>query len=137
MEQSTLNYFFERETRPLCIDYPQANTTFELNSTFIQSKEAMKCFFSLPSKSITSWEQLHRKFLRNYFPASKISQIRWEITLKEPKPDEAWWQYWKRFNELCNRCSYHCISEHALLETFYDSLDEKDKKYIDAASGGS
>ncbi|OMO94561.1 Retrotransposon gag protein [Corchorus olitorius] len=100
-------------------------------------REAKRWFYSLPPKSITSWDQLHKKFLERYFPVSKISKVRREIMSAEQLPGETWWQFWQRFNTLCNTCPYHSILEHTLIRIFYDGLEAKNRKIIDAASQGT
>ncbi|OMO61347.1 Retrotransposon gag protein [Corchorus capsularis] len=99
--------------------------------------KAKEWFWSLPSKSITSWKEMERVFLNQYFPEAKRADVRRRINSCRQLPKEKWFQYWKRYNKICESCPYHNISEELLIQQFYDGLFYEDRVYIDATSGGS
>ena len=93
--------------------------------------------YYLAPRSITSWDDLKRLFLAKFFPASRTTAIRKEISGIKQQSRETLYEYWERFKNLCSRCPYHQISEHLLLQYFYEGLHHMDRNMIDAASGGA
>ena len=47
--------------------------------SFTLSEDAEEWFYSLPAKSITTWEQMEKTFLDEYFPASVYILKRYDI----------------------------------------------------------
>ena len=64
---------------------------------------------SLPSDSITTWNELTDKFLMKYFPPTKNAKLRNEITYFYQLEDESLYEAWERFKELLRRCPHHGI----------------------------
>ena len=50
--------------------------------------------------------------------------------------NETFHDFWERFNNLCTSCPQHNIPEQLLLQQFYEGMNEKDRRMIDASSGG-
>ncbi|KAH9716698.1 hypothetical protein KPL71_021550 [Citrus sinensis] len=78
---------------------------------------------SLPSDSITTWNELADKFLMKYFPPIKNAKLRNEITSFHQFEDESLYEAWERFKELLRRCPHHGIPCCIQLETFYNGLN--------------
>ncbi|KAJ9567080.1 hypothetical protein OSB04_003046 [Centaurea solstitialis] len=93
--------------------------------------------YSLPSNSVTTWNQMARLFLDKFFPASRAANLRREICSIKQRDVETLHEYWERFKHLCVSCPQHGISEQLLLQYFYEGLLPMDRKMIDAASGGA
>jgi len=93
--------------------------------------------YYLAPRSISSWDDLKRLFLAKFFPASRTTTIRKEISGSKQQYGESVYEYWERFKNLCSCCPHHQISEHLLLHYFYEGLHHMDKSMIDAASGGA
>ncbi|XP_027174516.1 uncharacterized protein LOC113774148 [Coffea eugenioides] len=93
--------------------------------------------YYLPPGSITTWDQLKKKFLNKYFPASRSASLRKEICGIKQHPSESLYEYWERFKKLCNKCPQHQISEQLLIQYFYEGLLFRDRSIIDATSGGA
>ena len=66
-------------------------------------------FNSLAPNSITTWEEMARKFMLKYFPPSRIVQFRNEITSFVQLETESFYDAWERFKELLRKCPYHGI----------------------------
>nr|XP_027075770.1 uncharacterized protein LOC113699597 [Coffea arabica] len=99
-------------------------------------KDAAKdWFYYLPPGSITTWEQLKKKFLKKYFPTSRAASLRKEIYGITQHLGESLYDYWERFKKLCTRCHQHQISEQFLIQYFYEGLLYTDRSLINAASG--
>ncbi|MEI4896394.1 hypothetical protein Q8G71_34440, partial [Klebsiella pneumoniae] len=77
--------------------------------------KARDWFWGLPPKSITSWHGLQEAFLARYFPNSRISEVRKKIAASCQSQDEKWYQYWERYNKLCESCPYHGLTEGFLI----------------------
>ena len=98
---------------------------------------AKEWLFYLPPGSITSWADMVRAFLRKFFPTSKAIGIRREISGIKQKHSEGLYEYWERFKKLCTSCPRHDISDQSLIEYFYGGLLPSERKFIDAACGGT
>ncbi|XP_027338037.1 uncharacterized protein LOC113851968 [Abrus precatorius] len=86
---------------------------------------------------ISTWADLVNKFLIKYFPSSKATKIRGEITSFVQQDGEPLYEAWERYKELLRKCPHHCIPEWMQLETFYNGMTATTKTMIDAAAGGS
>ncbi|XP_027155977.1 uncharacterized protein LOC113756537 [Coffea eugenioides] len=104
---------------------------------FSLADKAKDCLFYLPSGSITTWEDLKRRFLEKFFPASRAANIRKEICGVRQANWEILYEYWERFKQLCANCPHHQISDQLLIQYFYEGLSPMDRSMLDAASGGA
>ncbi|KAK4381781.1 hypothetical protein Sango_2933800 [Sesamum angolense] len=102
---------------------------------FSLADQAKDWLYFLLSGSITTWNDLKRRFLEKYFPASRATTIRKEISGIRQFAGESLFEYWGRFNELVKSCPHHQIPDHLLIQYFYEGLSSMDRKLIDAASG--
>ncbi|KAL2337346.1 hypothetical protein Fmac_011792 [Flemingia macrophylla] len=93
--------------------------------------------YYLAPGSITSWDNLKRAFLDKFFPASRTTTIRKDISGIRQQNGESLYKYWERFKRLCASCLHHQISEQLLLQYFYEGLNTMERNIIDAASGGA
>ncbi|KAF1888185.1 hypothetical protein Lal_00008098 [Lupinus albus] len=93
--------------------------------------------YYLAPGSITSWGDLKRSFLGKFFPASRTTTIRKDISGIRQQHGESLYEYLERFKRLCACCPHHEISEQLLLQYFYEGLNNMDRSIIDAASGGA
>ncbi|KAL2231177.1 UNVERIFIED_CONTAM: hypothetical protein Sindi_1712100 [Sesamum indicum] len=104
---------------------------------FSLADQAKDWLYFLPSGSITRWNDFKRQFLEKYFPASRATTIRKEISRIRQFAGESLFEYWGRFNQLVGTCPHHQIANHLLIQFFYEGLSSTDRKLIDAASGGA
>nr|XP_027090491.1 uncharacterized protein LOC113711532 [Coffea arabica] len=104
---------------------------------FSLKDSAKDWLYYLPPGSITTWDQLKKKFLDKYFPASRAASLRKEICGIKQHPSESLYEYWERFKKLCTKCPQHQISEQLLIQYFYERLLFRDRSIIDAAIGGA
>ncbi|XP_071927589.1 uncharacterized protein [Coffea arabica] len=104
---------------------------------FSLKDSAKDWLYYLPPGSITTWDQLKKKFLDKYFPASRAASLRKEICGIKQHPSESLYEYWERFKKLCTKCPQHQISEQLLIQYFYEGLLFRDRSIIDAVSGGA
>nr|GEW85580.1 hypothetical protein [Tanacetum cinerariifolium] len=86
---------------------------------------------------ITSTEDLASKFINQFFPPSKTTYLRNEITNFLQKPSEMFNEAWERFKYLHRQCPHHGFSELHQLDTFYNALNPNDQDALDSAAGGN
>ena len=90
-----------------------------------------------PSGSITTWEDLAKKFLSKFFPPGKTAKLRSEINNFYQQDGESLSEAWERFKELIRRCPHHNIVKWMLVQNFFNGLDAASNTPINAASGGA
>nr|GEX26667.1 reverse transcriptase domain-containing protein [Tanacetum cinerariifolium] len=90
-----------------------------------------------PPQSILTWDDLVSKFINQFFPNSKTTNLRNEITRFQQRFDESFYEAWDRFNDLLRACPHHGFSELNQLETFYNALTVNDHDSLNSAAGGN
>nr|GFA07669.1 reverse transcriptase domain-containing protein [Tanacetum cinerariifolium] len=86
---------------------------------------------------ILTWEDLASKFINQFFPPSKTTYLRNEITNFLQKPNETFNEAWARFKDLLRQCPYHGFYELHQLDTFYNALNQNDQDALDSAARGN
>ena len=92
---------------------------------------------SQPAGSITTWDDLAKKFLSQFFPPGKTAKLRSEINNFCQQDGESLSEAWERFKELIRRCPHHNIVKWMLVQNFFNGLDGPSNTIINAASGGA
>nr|GEV10493.1 reverse transcriptase domain-containing protein [Tanacetum cinerariifolium] len=90
-----------------------------------------------PPRSILTWDDLVSKFINQFFPPSKTTNLRNEITRFQQRFDESFSKAWDRFNDLPRACPHHGFSELHQLDTFYNALNVNDQDSLNSAAGGN
>ncbi|GJU16484.1 reverse transcriptase domain-containing protein [Tanacetum coccineum] len=85
-----------------------------------------------PPRSIVTWEDLVSKFINQFFPPSKTTNLRNEITNFQQRFDESFCEAWARFKDLLRACPHHGFTD-----TFYNSLISTNQDSLNAAAGGN
>ncbi|GJS44729.1 reverse transcriptase domain-containing protein [Tanacetum coccineum] len=84
-----------------------------------------------PPRSIQTWDDLVSKFINKFFPPSKTTNLRNEITRFQQRFDETFYEAWDRFNDLLRACPHHGFSELHQLDTFYNALNSNDQDSLE------
>nr|GEX61933.1 reverse transcriptase domain-containing protein [Tanacetum cinerariifolium] len=114
------------------------NTTIKLLLfSFSLEGEARTWLDKEPPRSILTWEDLVLKFLNQFFPPSKTTYLRNEITNFLQKPNKTFNEAWERFKDFLKQCPHHGFSELHQLDTFYNALNPNDQDALDSAAGGN
>nr|GEW84413.1 reverse transcriptase domain-containing protein [Tanacetum cinerariifolium] len=114
------------------------NTTVKLLLfSFSLEGEARIWLDKEPTGSILTWEDLVSKFINQFFPPSKTTYLRNEITNFLQKSNETFNKAWERFKDLLRQCPHHRFSELHQLDTFYNALNPNDHDALDSAAGGN
>nr|GEV91603.1 reverse transcriptase domain-containing protein [Tanacetum cinerariifolium] len=90
-----------------------------------------------PPRSILTWDDLVIKFINQFFPPSKTTNLRNEITRFQQRFDESFYEAWDRFNDLLRVCPHHGFSKLHHLDTFYNALNVNDQDSLNSATGGN
>ncbi|GKC04128.1 reverse transcriptase domain-containing protein [Tanacetum coccineum] len=88
-----------------------------------------------PPRSILTWDDLVSKFINQFFPPSKTTNIQNEITNFQQRFDESFSEAWDRFKDLLRACPHHGFSELHQLDTFYNALNSNDQDSLNSAAG--
>ncbi|GKD15785.1 reverse transcriptase domain-containing protein [Tanacetum coccineum] len=90
-----------------------------------------------PSRSILTWDDLVSKFINHFFPPSKTTNLRNEISNFQQRFDESFYEAWDRFKDLLRACPHHGFTELHQLDTFYNGLNPSDQDSLNSAAGGN
>ncbi|GKB97281.1 reverse transcriptase domain-containing protein [Tanacetum coccineum] len=90
-----------------------------------------------PPNSILTWEDLVTKFVNQFFPPSKTTHLKNEISRFTQNSEETFSQAWERFKEMLRACPHHGFTELTQVDTFYNSLNENDQDSLNSAAGGN
>ncbi|GJZ64161.1 reverse transcriptase domain-containing protein [Tanacetum coccineum] len=82
-------------------------------------------------------DDLVSKFINFFFPPSKTTNLRNEITNFRQIAQESFSEAWERFKELLRKCPHHGFSLMHQLDTFYNSLSYNDQDSLNSAAGGN
>ncbi|KAG8491810.1 hypothetical protein CXB51_015017 [Gossypium anomalum] len=104
---------------------------------FSLRNKAKQWLNSLPRGSITTWEQMTKKFLLKYFPPEKTAKLRNDISSFVQMDLETLYDAWERFKDLLRRCPHHGLPLWLQVQTFYNDVNPSTRQMIDAAAGGT
>ncbi|GJV02481.1 reverse transcriptase domain-containing protein [Tanacetum coccineum] len=90
-----------------------------------------------PPNSILTWDDLVTKFVNQFFPPSKTTHLKNEISRFTQKFEETFSEAWERFKEMLRACPHHGFSELTQIDTFYNGLNDNDQDSLNAAAGGN
>ncbi|GJS67010.1 reverse transcriptase domain-containing protein [Tanacetum coccineum] len=90
-----------------------------------------------PPNSITTWNNLVSNFVNRFFPPSKTTNLRNEITRFQHRFGVTFAEAWDRFKDLLNKCPHHGFSPLHQIDTFYNSLNQSEQDSLNSAVGGN
>nr|GFA93335.1 reverse transcriptase domain-containing protein [Tanacetum cinerariifolium] len=90
-----------------------------------------------PPNSILTWEDLVNKFVNQFFPPSKTTHLKNEISRFTQRFEETFGEACERFKEMLRACLHHRFTELAQIDTFYNGLNDNDQDSLNAATGGN
>nr|GEZ97813.1 reverse transcriptase domain-containing protein [Tanacetum cinerariifolium] len=88
-------------------------------------------------RSIFTWDDLVSKFINQFFPPSKTTNLCNEITNFQQQFDESFIEAWDRFKDILRACRYHGFSKLHQLDTFYNALNSRDQDSLNFAAEGN
>ncbi|GJV17775.1 reverse transcriptase domain-containing protein [Tanacetum coccineum] len=90
-----------------------------------------------PPNSITTWDDLVSKFVNQFFPPSRTTSLRNDITNFQKKYSETFSVAWERFKDLLKKCAHHEFSPLHQIDTFYNGLNQSDQDSLNSAASGN
>nr|GEZ05855.1 reverse transcriptase domain-containing protein [Tanacetum cinerariifolium] len=90
-----------------------------------------------PPNSILTWVDLVNKFLNQFFPPSKTTHLKNEISRFTQTFEDTFGEAWERFKEMLRACPHYGFTELAQIDTFYNGLNDNDQDSLNAATGGN
>nr|GEY07662.1 hypothetical protein [Tanacetum cinerariifolium]GEY12730.1 hypothetical protein [Tanacetum cinerariifolium] len=90
-----------------------------------------------PPRSILTWEDIVTKFINQFFPPLKTTNLCNEITRFQQRFDESFYETWDRFDDLLRACPHHGFFEFHQLDTFYNASNINDHDSLNYAVGGN
>nr|GFB02802.1 reverse transcriptase domain-containing protein [Tanacetum cinerariifolium] len=90
-----------------------------------------------PPNSILTWDDPVNKFVNQFFPPSKTTHLKNEISRFTQRFKEAFGEAWERFKEMLRAWPHHGFSELTQIDTFYNDLNEQDQDSLNATAGGN
>nr|GEV88136.1 hypothetical protein [Tanacetum cinerariifolium] len=107
----------------------------------VASINGKRCSPNLAGERTTSihfyLDDLVSKFINQFFPPSKTTYLRNEITYFQQRFDESFSDAWDRFKDLLRACPHHGFSKLHQLDTFYNALNSKDQDSLNSVVGGN
>nr|GEU98424.1 reverse transcriptase domain-containing protein [Tanacetum cinerariifolium] len=115
-----------------------AATNFELKHSLINLVQN-KQFFRHEKEDRHAHLRYFNKItsMMRFFPPSKTTNLRNEITRFQQRFDESFSKAWDRFNDLLRACPHHGFSELHQLDTFYNAMNFNDQDSLNSAAGGN
>nr|GEV12773.1 reverse transcriptase domain-containing protein [Tanacetum cinerariifolium] len=87
-------------------------------------------------RSIHTWEDLVFKYINEFFPPLRTTNLRNEISNFQQRFDESFHKAWDRYKDLLRACPHHGFTKLHQLDTFYNALNPADQDSLNAAAGG-
>ena len=73
--------------------------------------KAREWLHSLPTGSITTWDELTKVFLAKFFPPSKTASLRNQITSFTQRENESLYEAWEQLKDLQRLCPHHGLQK--------------------------
>ncbi|GJT46869.1 reverse transcriptase domain-containing protein [Tanacetum coccineum] len=90
-----------------------------------------------PPRSILTWEDRVSKFINQFFPPLKTTNLQNEIMNFQQRFDESFCEAWDRFKGQLRAWPHHGFTELHQLDTFYNALTPTDQDSLNVAAGGN
>nr|GEZ43520.1 hypothetical protein [Tanacetum cinerariifolium] len=101
---------------------------------FSLARAARRWLEKEPPRSITTWDDLVSKFINEFFPPSRTTNLRNEISNFQQKFDESFHEAWERYKDPLRACPHHGFTKLHQLDTFYNALNPADQDSLNAAA---
>nr|GEY94126.1 reverse transcriptase domain-containing protein [Tanacetum cinerariifolium]GFA08628.1 reverse transcriptase domain-containing protein [Tanacetum cinerariifolium] len=90
-----------------------------------------------PPCFILTWEDLVSKFINEFFPPSRTTNLCNEISNFQQRFDESIHEAYDRYTNVLCACPHHGFTELHQLDTFYNSLNPVDQDSLNSAVGSN
>nr|GFB60588.1 hypothetical protein [Tanacetum cinerariifolium] len=117
---------------------------FEIKTNLLQLVQAKKIHSAArvwyekePPNSIITWDDLVNKFVNHFFPPSKTTHLKNEISCFTQRFKETFGEAWDHFKEILRACPHHGFLELTQIDMFYNGLTEQDHNSLMPLRGGN
>ena len=86
--------------------------------------------------ALRTWPELVQRFMTQFFPTSKVIQLRAQITGFRQTEGEGVIQAWGRLKGLLRSCPQHGFQEQEVFRIFYQGLSPTNRQLLNASGGG-
>ncbi|GJS76892.1 reverse transcriptase domain-containing protein [Tanacetum coccineum] len=100
------------------------------------SNKAKTWFNELNEESITSWDQMRKVFINNFFPSSLFNRLLLEIRNFSQLVCESLTEAWLRLKNMLRKCHGHGLTKGGIIQIFYHGLEEPTQGILDITAGG-
>jgi hypothetical protein len=83
------------------------------------TEKARYWLHTLRPKTIGTWQEMTREFLKKFFPTHKTNTLRRSIMNFAMKENETFFQCWERFKELLLSCPHHGYETWQVISFFF------------------
>ena len=98
-------------------------TTILLRMLLVTFKGAAKDWLkALPPSTITTWAQMHEKFLEHFCSPSKVVKLKKAIANFEQQPGESLYEAWERYKGLIRNYPQNDLNENKKYRSFMMGL---------------
>ncbi|GJR26245.1 reverse transcriptase domain-containing protein [Tanacetum coccineum] len=104
--------------------------------SFSLCDKAKTWFNELNEESITSWEQMRKAFINEFFPPSLFNCLLLEIKSFSQNICESLTDTWLRLKNMLQKFHGHSLTKGAIIQIFYHGLDEPTQGILDETAGG-
>nr|GEW16182.1 reverse transcriptase domain-containing protein [Tanacetum cinerariifolium] len=118
----------------LCLKVFLALSEIHITSDLLAFGAARRWLEKEPPRSIHTWEDLFSKFINEFVPSSRTTNLRNEISNFQQRFDESFHEAWDRYKDLLRACPHHGFTELHQLDTFYNALNPADQDSLNAAA---
>nr|GEV28089.1 reverse transcriptase domain-containing protein [Tanacetum cinerariifolium] len=94
-------------------------------------------WFNKITSTIKYKDDLVSKFINEFFPPSRTTNLRNEISNFQQRFDESFHEAWDRYKDLLRACPHHGFTKLHQLDTFYNALNPADQDSLNSTAGGN
>nr|GEY13272.1 reverse transcriptase domain-containing protein [Tanacetum cinerariifolium] len=104
---------------------------------FSLARAARRWLEKEPPRFILTWEDLVSKFINEFFPPSRTTNLQNEISNFQQRFDESFHEAWDRYKDLLRACPHHGFTKLHQLDTFYNALNTVDQDSLNSTASGN
>ncbi|GJU93650.1 zinc finger, CCHC-type containing protein [Tanacetum coccineum] len=111
------------------------NTTHLSLLCFSFCDQAINWLDRLPAGSMSTWDDLTTRFLAQFFPPGRTSELRNNILMFQQRQDESLYDVWTHFKDSLLKVPHHGLDLWLQVQIFYDHVDCTTQMAIDYETG--
>nr|GEV17835.1 reverse transcriptase domain-containing protein [Tanacetum cinerariifolium] len=108
---------------------------FEKENPHTHINNFKRITWTLKFRDVPNDDDLVNKFVDQFFPPSKTTHLKNEISRFTQRFKETSGEAWERFKEMLRACPHHGFTELIQIDTFHNGLNENDQDSLNAAAG--